>query len=126
MQEIMNLWKVCRTSSTLMNLTLHDVDGGYRKRECQIKTEKYSLVLQLFSEPSQDVAESGAQKIQRIQKIRMQTSRKQRECHVLQKKNGHVESNDRSQVHDEEEGKRETVFDLVNAWNDRTAEVLDV
>ena len=41
-------------------------------------------------------------------------------------KNGHVESNDRSQVHPEEEEKRETVSDLVNAWNNRTAEVLDV
>ena len=26
MQEIMNLWKVCRTSSTRMNLTPRDVD----------------------------------------------------------------------------------------------------
>ena len=47
-------------------------------------------------------------------------------ANVLQKKNGHVKSNDRSQVHAEEEGKRETVSDLVNAWNNRTAEVLDV
>ena len=35
-------------------------------------------------------------------------------ANVLQKKNGHVESNDRLQVHAEEEGKRETVSDLVN------------
>ena len=42
-------------------------------------------------------------------------------ANVLQKKNGHVESNDRSQVHADEEGKRETVSDLVNAWNNRTA-----
>ena len=41
-------------------------------------------------------------------------------------KNGHVESNDRSQVHAEEEEKRETVSVLVNAWINRTAEVLDV
>ena len=41
-------------------------------------------------------------------------------------KNGHVESNDRSQVHAEEEEKRETVSVLVNAWNNRTAEALDV
>ena len=32
-------------------------------------------------------------------------------ANVLQKKNGHIESNDRSQVHAEEEGKRETVSD---------------
>ena len=47
-------------------------------------------------------------------------------ANVLRKKNGHVESNDRSQVHAEEEGERETVSDLLNAWNNRTAEVLDV
>ena len=48
------------------------------------------------------------------------------QCRPLQKKTGHVESNDRSQVHAEEEGKRETVSDLVKAWNNRSAEVLDV
>ena len=58
MQEIMNLWKVCRTSSTRMNLTPHDVDGGHRKRECEIETEKYNEVLQLSSGPSQDVISS--------------------------------------------------------------------
>ena len=56
MQEIMNLWKVCRTSSTRMNLTPHDVDGGYQKRECEIETEKCSDVLQLSSGPLQDAA----------------------------------------------------------------------
>ena len=40
-----------------MNLTPHDVDGGHRKRECKIETEKYSEVLQLSSGPSQDPAE---------------------------------------------------------------------
>ena len=40
-----------------MNLTLHDVDGGYRKRECEIETEKCSDILQLSSGPSQDAAE---------------------------------------------------------------------
>ena len=40
-----------------MNLTLHDVDGGYRKRECEIEPEKCSDVLQLSSGPSQDAAE---------------------------------------------------------------------
>ena len=57
MQEIMNLWKVCRTSSTRMNLTPQDVDGELRKRECEIETEKYSEVLQLSSGPSQEAAE---------------------------------------------------------------------
>ena len=41
-------------------------------------------------------------------------------------KNGHVESNDRSQVHAEEERKVRQFSDLVDAWNNRTAEVLDV
>ena len=47
-------------------------------------------------------------------------------ANVSRHKNGHVESNDRSQVHAEEEGKRETVSDLMNAWNNRAAEVLEV
>ena len=41
-------------------------------------------------------------------------------------KKGHVKLNDQLQVHAEEEEKRETVSDLANAWNNRTAEVLDV
>ena len=45
---------------------------------------------------------------------------------VSQHKNGHVESKYRSQVHAEEEGERETVSDLMNAWNNRAAEVLEV
>ena len=72
MQETMNLWKVCRTSSTCMNLTLHDVDGGYRKRQCEIETEKCSDVLQLSSGPSQDTAECSENS--KNSKIRMQTS----------------------------------------------------
>ena len=108
MQEIMNLWKVCRTSSTRMNLTLHDVDGGYRKCECEIETEKCSDVLQLSSGPSQDAAEwSENSKNSKDSNADLTASN----ANVLQKKNGHVESNDRSQVHVEEEGKRETVFD---------------
>ena len=104
MQEIMNLWKVCRTSSTRMNLTLHDVDGGYRKRQCEIKTENCSDVLQLSLGPSQDTAEwSENSKNSKDSNADL--------ANVLQRKNGHVESNDRSQVHAEEEGKKETVFD---------------
>ena len=68
----------------------------------------------------------NAQKIQRIPKPDSNAVLTASNANVLQKKNGHVESNDRSQVHAEEEGKRETVSDLVNAWNNRTAEVLDV
>ena len=51
MQEIINLWKVCRTSSTRIKITVtpRDVDGRHRKRECEIETEKYSEVLQLSS-----------------------------------------------------------------------------
>ena len=124
MQEIMNLWKVCRTSSTRVNLTPHDVDGGHRRRECEIATEKYSeVLLQLSSGPSQDAVEcSENSKNFKDSNAHLTASN----ANVLQKKNGHVESNDRSQVHAEEEGKRETVSDLVNAWNNRTAEVLDV
>ena len=87
-----------------MNLTLHDVDGGYRKRECEIETEKCSDVLQLSSGPSQDAAESKNSKDSNADLTASHAN-------VLQKKNSHVESNDRSRVHAEEEGKRETGFD---------------
>ena len=110
MQKIMKLWKVCRTSSMRMNLTLHDIDGGYRKRECEIETEKCSDVLQLSSGPSQDAAEwSENSKNSKDSNADLMLTASN--ANVLQKKNGHVESNDRSQVHAEEEGKRETVFD---------------
>ena len=55
-----------------MNLTPHDVDGGHRKRKCEIETEKYSAVWQLSWNPRKTL--QNAQKIQRIPKIRMQTS----------------------------------------------------
>ena len=106
-----------------MNLTPHDVDGGHRKRECEIETEKYSEVLQLSSGPSQDAAECSENSKNSKDSNADLTARN---ANVLQKKNGHVESNDRSQVDAEEEGKRKTVSDLANAWNNRTAEVLDV
>ena len=111
MQEIMNLWKVCRTSSTLMNLTLHDVDGGYRKRQCKIETENCSDVLQLSLGPSQGAAEwSENSKNSKVSNADLTASH----ANVLQKKNGHVESNDRSQVHAEDGKKRQflTSFDL--------------
>ena len=102
MQETMNLWKVCRTSSTRMNLTLHDVDGGYRKRECEIETEKCSDVLQLSSGPSQDAGEcSENSKNSKDSDADLTASN----ANVLQKKNGHVEANDRSQVHARKTGK---------------------
>ena len=79
MQEIMNLWKVCHTSSTRMNLTPHDVDGRHRNRECEIETEKYCEVLQLSLGPSQDAAEcSENSKNSKDSKCR--PHRKQREC----------------------------------------------
>ena len=85
MQEIMNLWK------------------GYRKLE----TEKCSDVLQLSLGPSQDAAEwSENSKNSKDLNADLTASH----ANVLQKKNGHVESNDRSQVHAEDEEKRETVF----------------
>ena len=85
--------------------------------------QKYSEALQLSLGPSQDAAEcSENSKNSKDLNARLTSSN----ANVLQKKNGHVESNDRSQVHASEEGKRETVSDLVNAWNNKTAEVLDV
>ena len=85
-----------------MNLTLQDVDGRYRKRECEIETEKCSDVLQPSSGPSQDATEcSGNSKNSKDSNADLTASN----ANVLQKKN------DRSQVHAEEEGKRETVFD---------------
>ena len=99
-----------------------DVDGGHGKRECEIEPEDYSEVLQLSPGPSQDAAErSENSKNSKDSNADLTASN----ANVLQQKNGHVESNDRSQVHAEEEEKRETVSDLVNAWNNRTAEVLD-
>ena len=82
-----------------MNLTLHDVDGGYRKRECEIETEKSSDVLQLSSGPSQDNAEwSENSKNSKDSNADLIASN----ANVLLEKNGHVrESNDRSQVHAE-------------------------
>ena len=95
-----------------MNLTLHDVDGGYRKRECEIETEKCSDVLQLSSGPSQDAAEwSENSKNSKDSNADLTASN----ANVLQKKNGYVESNDRSQVHAEEEREERqflTSFDL--------------
>ena len=71
-------------------------------------TKKCSDVLQLSSGPSQDAAEwSENSKNFKDSNADLTASH----ANVLQKKNGHVESNDRSQVHAEEEGKRETVFD---------------
>ena len=91
MQEIMNLWKVCRTSSTQMNLTLHDVDGGYRKRKCEIETEKCSDVLQVTPGPLQDAAEwSENSKNSKDSNADLTISN----ANILQEKNGHVESNE--------------------------------
>ena len=93
----------------MMNLTPHDVDGGYRKRECEIETEKCSDVLQLSSRPSQDAAECSENSKNSKDSNADLTANVN--ANVLWKKNGHVESNERSQVHAEKEGKRETVFD---------------
>ena len=72
------------------------------------RNRKVSDVLQLSSGPLQNAAEcSGYSKNSKDSNADLTVSN----ANVLQKKNGHVESNDRSQVHTEEEGKRETVFD---------------
>ena len=95
-----------------MNLTLHDVDSGYRKRECEIETEKCSDVLQLSSEPSQDAAEwSENSKNSKDSNADLTANN----ANVLQKKNGQVEQNDRSQVHLRKRGKERqflTSFEL--------------
>ena len=52
----------------------------------------------------------NARKFQRIPKI-SNGDLTASNANVLQKKNGHIESNNRSQMHAEEEGKRETVSD---------------
>ena len=91
------------------NTAQDDVDGGHEKRECEIETEKYSEVLQLSSGPSQDAAECSENSKNSNAGLTASNA------NVSQQKNGHVKSNDRSQVHAEEEGKRETVSDLVNA-----------
>ena len=99
------------------------VDGGRGKRECEIETGNYMEVLQLSSGFSQDAAKcSENSKNSKDSNADLTASN----ANVSQQKNGYVESNDRSQVHAEEEEKRDTVSDLVNAWNNSTAEVLDV
>ena len=91
-----------------------------------VKSKQKSIVryvLQLCLGPLQDAAEcSENSKNSQDSNADLTTSN----ANVSQQENGHVESNDRSQVHAEEEGKRVTVSDLVNAWNNRRAEVLDV
>ena len=100
-----------------------DVDRGHEKRECEIQTEKYREVLKLSSGPSQDAAERSENSKNSEESNADLTASN---ANVSQQKNGHVESNDRSQVHAEEKEKRETVSVLVNAWNNRKVEVPDV
>ena len=105
-----------------LNSAQDDLDGGYGKRESE--TEKYGEVLQLSSEPSPDTAEHSENSKNSEDSNSDPTASN---ANVPQQKNGLVESkDDRSQVNAEEEGKRETVSNLVNAWNNRTAEVFDV
>ena len=106
-----------------LNSPQDDVDGGHGKREGEIETEKYGEVLQLSSGPSLDAAEHS-ENSKNSEDLNADPTAS--DANVPQQKNGHVESNDRSQVHAEEEEKRETVSDLVDTWNNRTAEVLDV
>ena len=81
---------------------------GIENANAKLKTEKCSDVLQLSSGPSQDAAEcSENSKNSKDSNADLTAS----SANVLEKKNCHVESNGRSQVHAEEEGKRETVFD---------------
>ena len=103
------------------NSAQDDVDGEHGKREGVIETENMMrfcnflrVILQMLrerSENSKNSKDSNADLTVTNANVH---------------KNDHVESNDRSQVHAEEEEKRETVSDLANAWNNRTAEVLDV
>ena len=79
--------------------------------------------MQLSSGPSQDAAECSENSNNSKDSNADLTAKNE---NVSQQKNGHVQLNDRLQVHAEEGGKRETVSDLVSAWNNKTTEVLDV
>ena len=72
MQEIMNLWKVCRTSSTRMNLTPHDVDVGIKNANAKSKQKSVVTFCSFLRDPRTTL--QNAQKVQSIPKIRMQTS----------------------------------------------------
>ena len=76
------------------NSAQDDADGGHGKRECEIETEKYSEVLQLSSD-----LRKMLQNAQKIQRIRMQTSPQATRMFHSRTEDGHVESNDRLQVH---------------------------
>ena len=90
-----------------MNLTLHDVDGGYQKRECEIETEKCSDVLQLW-----DLARRCRmlRKFKEFQRFECRPHGKQRKCFTEEEWSCSNRTIDRK-LHAEEEGKRETVFD---------------
>ena len=84
------------------NSAQDDVDGEHVKRECEIETEKYSEVLQHSSGPSQYAAEC----LENLKNCKhSNTDLTASNENVSQQKNGHVEPNDRSQVHAEERGK---------------------
>ena len=103
------------------NSAQDDVDGGHGKREREIETENMVRFCNFLRDVRQMLRERSENS-----KNSKDSNADLTASNANVQKNGHVESNDRSQVHAEEEEKRETVSDLVNAWNNRTAEVLDV
>ena len=103
------------------NSAQDDVDGGHGKREGEIETENVVRFCNFLREIRQMLRERSENS-----KNSKDSNADLTASNANVQKNGHVESNDRSQVHAQEEEKRETVSDLVNAWNNRTAEVLDV
>ena len=73
-----------------MNLTPHGIDGGHRKRECEIEKEKYSKVFWDLRKTLQN-AQKFLSKNSKDSDADLTTSI----ANVLhRKKNGHVESND--------------------------------
>ena len=90
-----------------MNLTLHDVDRvGIENANAKLKQKSVVTFCSFLRDGCRMVRNSKNSKDSNADLTASNAN-------VLQKKNGHVESNDRSQVHAEEEGKRDTVFDLL-------------
>ena len=104
-----------------------DLDGGLKKRADEIETEEYGVTVQITSMPAPDVTKDDDNSKNSKDLISEPTASTQ-ESHANFPLQGeeHVESNDRLQVHAEEQEKREHVSDLVNIWNRRTSEVIDI
>lgn len=103
------------------------LDGGLGKHTEEIETEKCGVTLQISSLPPTSAARD-AENSENSNDLNSSPTASTYENHANAPLQGaeHVESNDRSQEHAEEDGKRENVSDLVNIWNRRTTEVCDI